>query len=338
MSNRVDLTGQKFDRLTVLNYVRTIVYKDGKNHVTIWKCQCDCGTILEVRGASLKTGNTRSCGCYHREQASRANVQDLTGQVFGRLEVIKRDTNKKKVYWICKCRCGTIKSIPGAGLRDGTTKSCGCLQKEKVKKMATGRRPSTFKDLTGHTFGRWFVLKFDKIRISKTFWWCRCVCGVERSVDGKCLSNGGSKSCGCLMRELASKRPQKYYGRFWYFIKDGIKIICRSSYEVLYANYLMENGIQFEYEAKTFRLTDNTIYTPDFYLPDSDLYIELKGQWHGRQQEKVELFKKQYNIKVMQFNDVVKECGLKYKSLCTYKVHAKKKNIPVEDYFGQKQY
>lgn len=57
--------------------------------------------------------------------------KDLSGKRFGRLLVIERDfsKNSRKSYWICKCDCGTVKSIRGDGL--GTVKSCGCLKKEQ---------------------------------------------------------------------------------------------------------------------------------------------------------------------------------------------------------------
>jgi len=61
--NRLSLVGQKFGRLTVL--------KDIGNHPTrgesYWKCRCDCGKIVNATGNWLTSGNTKSCGCYHRD-------------------------------------------------------------------------------------------------------------------------------------------------------------------------------------------------------------------------------------------------------------------------------
>lgn len=58
---------------------------------------------------------------------------DLTGQRFGRLNVIRRDTEqttKCGIKWICVCDCGNVKSILGDNLKKGKTQSCGCLQSE----------------------------------------------------------------------------------------------------------------------------------------------------------------------------------------------------------------
>lgn len=61
---------------------------------------------------------------------------DLKGQRFGRLTVLERDclTNKRNAYWICICECGNYSSVASGSLKNGTTKSCGCLNKEPTVK------------------------------------------------------------------------------------------------------------------------------------------------------------------------------------------------------------
>lgn len=65
---RNDLTGQRFGRLTVLEFVPT----DDRN--SCWKCQCDCGKIKIVRAPDLNSGRTKSCGCLRKELASKNNT------------------------------------------------------------------------------------------------------------------------------------------------------------------------------------------------------------------------------------------------------------------------
>lgn len=61
--------------------------------------------------------------------------QDLTGQRFGRLTVIERTRNiGKYTAWLCRCDCGNKKIIKSKSLKDNSTKSCGCLQKEVARK------------------------------------------------------------------------------------------------------------------------------------------------------------------------------------------------------------
>ena len=61
-----NLTGKRFGRLVVLRYAG--VNTSGE---AIWDCCCDCGRSHTVRGYSLRRGDTRSCGCLAREEASK---------------------------------------------------------------------------------------------------------------------------------------------------------------------------------------------------------------------------------------------------------------------------
>lgn len=65
---------------------------------------------------------------------------DLIGKRFGRLTVISitdiKTTKKDIRSWLCLCDCGTYKAVPGNCLRRGNSKSCGCIRREGVSKMA----------------------------------------------------------------------------------------------------------------------------------------------------------------------------------------------------------
>ena len=63
MSKIKDLTGQRFNRLLVIEPART---PSGK---FAWKCKCDCGNTIITPGAQMKNGNTKSCGCYKNDVA-----------------------------------------------------------------------------------------------------------------------------------------------------------------------------------------------------------------------------------------------------------------------------
>ena len=59
MARTIDLTGQRFGRLIVLERVGT-----SKSGRIKWLCQCDCGKSATTTGTNLRTGVTKSCGCY----------------------------------------------------------------------------------------------------------------------------------------------------------------------------------------------------------------------------------------------------------------------------------
>lgn len=64
---------------------------------------------------------------------------DLTGQRFGRLVVVKRADNSAdgRARWLCKCDCGKEIVTYGSWLRNGDTKSCGCLKLDMFIKRST---------------------------------------------------------------------------------------------------------------------------------------------------------------------------------------------------------
>lgn len=63
MGKFIDLTGKRFGRLFVIERG-----ENDKQNKPMWKCQCDCGQHVTVRGAALSQGHTVSCGCYCREK------------------------------------------------------------------------------------------------------------------------------------------------------------------------------------------------------------------------------------------------------------------------------
>lgn len=69
MSKLIDLTGQRFGRLVVVERAENHIQANGCRK-TQWLCQCDCGNHVVVQGANLKNGHVKSCGCYQRDNPS----------------------------------------------------------------------------------------------------------------------------------------------------------------------------------------------------------------------------------------------------------------------------
>ena len=123
-SGFIDITGQKFGKLTVIKRIENKVGKTRSK--PCWLCQCDCGNQVSVIRDDLVSGHTKSCGCdSHR-------YKDLTGQRFGKLQVI--DLHERKIssygvmtsYWLCRCDCGKEKIASTLDLSSGHTSTCGC--------------------------------------------------------------------------------------------------------------------------------------------------------------------------------------------------------------------
>lgn len=95
--------------------------------------------------------------------------------------------------FLCRCDCGTDRSIPAQTLRRGESQSCGCLKRELSKAR-------NLIDLSGKTFGRLKVVEMAG-HDRRPKWHCVCACGAECIVAGESLRGGITQSCGCLWRE-----------------------------------------------------------------------------------------------------------------------------------------
>lgn len=83
---------------------------------------------------------------------------DLTDKVFGRLTVINRAKNAKQgqARWSCICICGNNTVSTSRSLLVGTTRSCGCLNKETISKKMTGKSPVTKKAYKESSFNHMY--------------------------------------------------------------------------------------------------------------------------------------------------------------------------------------
>lgn len=126
------------------------------------------------------------------------------------------------------------------------------------------------------------------------------ICGKELSRNENLYCNKHKGTYILKKRNKCYKgRNNPMFGKTTQTKRIYYKNICmRSSWEVKYAKYLDENNIKWEYEPKRF-YCGNISYLPDFYLPEKDLYIEIKGFFNSNGLKRFKEFKKYYpNIKI----------------------------------------
>jgi len=124
-----DLTGMKFNRLTVVSRAEN----KGKN--AAWNCLCECGNTIIVKSNCLISNRTKSCGCLAKEtiiELGKSNKKNLKGLVFGKLTVIEQiktpiNLKSKSLFWLCQCECGNKIIVQSGNLLSGNTQSCGCI-------------------------------------------------------------------------------------------------------------------------------------------------------------------------------------------------------------------
>lgn len=206
MPKLIDLTGHRFGRLTVL----TASDKRDSSGNVYWKCACDCGAFTVVQGRSLRTKDdsrrVESCGCKHRDylsQASEKSAAKVVGRRFDRLVVLRRESVCSTLgsMYVTQCDCGTVKTVRGASLFSGATRSCGCLNKERLRRA----------DITGRRSGQVTALAFVDTVMSgpgryHAQWACRCDCGTLIKLPARYITHGAIKHCGCGFQSDVQKR------------------------------------------------------------------------------------------------------------------------------------
>lgn len=130
-------------------------------------------------------------------------TKDETGNVYGKLKVIKLSGNESKrklKKWICECECGNTTEVLGSNLRNKGTKSCGCIRKDNDSHFKKGG----FGKITG---AYWSILRSrfkpeDKDRqITLEYIW-----NLFLKQNGKCALSG-------IDIELVSRYAKNYSGQ-----------------------------------------------------------------------------------------------------------------------------
>jgi len=211
------------------------------------------------------------CGCCN----TTLPIKDLTGQTFGNWIVLKY-TGKSRFK--CRCTCGTEKDVCSRELKNGDSKSCGCAGNGKI-----------VKDLSGLIFGKLTVQKQDGYNKHRNaVWICSCSCGNITTVASGSLIKGYIRSCGCAKLEmLAARTPEQLYERcikgakkankasIKYHWKTGQELVCRGSWEPKVIDYWNLNKIDFDWQVPI--KLKNKLYIVDAYLPNENLWVEIKG-------------------------------------------------------------
>lgn len=90
----------------------------------------------------MRNGSSKSCGCKKIEKSRENNGKFVNeiGNRYGKLVVIAKDEElsiqRHRAYWLCKCDCGNYKIVSSKCLRDGKTKSCGCMLSQGEEEIA----------------------------------------------------------------------------------------------------------------------------------------------------------------------------------------------------------
>ena len=168
-------------------------------------------------------------------------MKNEVGNRYGYLTVLSMDkyVKYKGTYWKCKCDCGNETIVIGQNLRNGHTKSCGCLGRFRAFENLENSRGCCFENLSGKRFGFLTVTSEFEKRGRWYYWLCKCDCDNEKFIRASHLKSGNTQSCGCFQKTVSSINHKKHGMSFTRFYKiwDGMKYRCLSASSDAYKDY-----------------------------------------------------------------------------------------------------
>lgn len=246
MPNLINLTEQRFGRLTVLYRA------PNRGKKVCWHCRCDCGNEKDIPAASLRSGKSQSCGCLRIERVKQALHQRIiheinVGERYGHLVVTSVNGDNTVT---CLCDCGNTTTVRRDHLYTNNTTNCGCRNWPKISR-------GNFKNEIGNKYGHLTVLEEvpKQGRRKCVIWRCRCDCGNIKEIPSTWLRQGAVFSCGCLKS------------------RGELKL------KTLFTSLGIEYESQKHFNNLKNDITGYYLYF-DFYLPAYNTLIEYQGEQH----------------------------------------------------------
>lgn len=115
---------------------------------------------------------------------------------FGRLTAKFPVISNNKKQWLCQCDCGNEIVVPYTSLSTENTKSCGCINKDRLlEKWELYREENS---IIGKTFGELTVVKFLRSENGRPIYLFKCSCGNDVELPIGNVKYGNTSSCGHL--------------------------------------------------------------------------------------------------------------------------------------------
>jgi hypothetical protein len=155
-----------------------------------------CGETKPLTGFYPRYAKCKKCRNKTVHRCGEHSPQLFIGQRCGHWTLLERSPHPRRedAFWLCRCHCGTVKSVSAWSLRSGASKSCySCNAKRNQERVLI--------DLTGQRFGHYLVLSFA----GDHRWNCVCDCGNHQTLKSDTLRSGEAQSCGCYLSTRSGK-------------------------------------------------------------------------------------------------------------------------------------
>lgn len=243
----MDMIGKRFKSLTVIaldEEKNNKIKEDKKNGLrksvqTYYICRCDCGNILSLMKPKIQRRKEFGCvNCKHKDFTTYINEKINHWTI---LNFIK-DERK----FLCKCDCGTIKTVNPYNIINNQSKDCGCGRKISVGNL------NAIDSLVGNVYGKLTVLEeVGKNDNHKTICKCLCECGNIVNVLSNSLRTEHTISCGCVKSQMPFE-IKKYLNSLDYEVEmeKRIKLYNEDINCMYFDLYIEELNLVIEYDGK----------------------------------------------------------------------------------------
>lgn len=201
-------------------------------------------------------------------------AENLINKTFNNLTVLYRVKNQDKsraAWWKCQCICGNTTYVRADQLKNGQTKSCGCLI-TKINK-------NKIIDMSNQKIGKLTIL-FPINKRSKSgevYWHCKCECGSEVDIIGSSLRRGVF-SCGCenskgeyIISNILNKNNISFNKEYSF---STCKIIKPMRFD-----FYVENTYLIEFDGKQHFDYTNSCWNTDEKFKETQEHDNYKNQW-----------------------------------------------------------
>jgi len=225
-------------------------------------CACGCGEQIIQKvyhcNRPVKYLRGHHMRVKHHRKGKKKSIETIE-----KFKQTRRLNIKVAPLWLCECGCNEITF-------GGKRFICG-HDRRNIPQSNAAKRKLSIANTGQHIHSEKQKKIWSKQRKGTR-------CGKNNPRYGKIAANGAGR------------------GKRSYYISPLQGQVCfRSSYELAYAKYLDSIHELWMYEMETFDL-GNTTYTPDFFLPRRELFIEIKGYMSEKSQQKINKFNEQYTF------------------------------------------
>lgn len=181
MTSRAEMLGKKFGKLTPVK-----VLKEKKLHL-LYRCVCDCGNEIEAMGNSLRSGNTKSCGCIRKPNL--VGLENKHGIVINKV---------RNQMWTIKCKhCGEEHIQNQREIRNNAH-SMACSKYRPSNYSGLEKRDGIIRNQYGIT-----LAQYNEMLEAQDY---KCaICGNEDEVEGRRLAIDHCHTTGKIRGLLCGK-------------------------------------------------------------------------------------------------------------------------------------